>query len=105
MHDDTPTMDEDDILPWQDFIRDFHSRDLPYNQEVKDIIEANKSERIDFRPYMIENPMTVTSSDKFLKCTELFRKMHLRSLIVIDPSDASLKGIITREDLFRFLDL
>lgn len=95
-----PMMSEENLLPWQMFTRDFHSRDLPFDQVVKNIINDYPDELLDFRPYMIENPITVSTNDYFQKCCDQFRLMHLRSLIVIDPLDAKLKGIITRQDLF-----
>jgi len=60
---------------------------------------------IDFRPYMIENPFTVFTTDQIQKCLDVFRKMHLRHLLVVHPANCSLKGIITRKDLFKHLDL
>ena len=62
-------------------------------------------EQIDFRPYCNDNPMTVVTTDSINKCCELFRKMHLRHLTVINPRSGVVEGIITRQDLFTWLDL
>ena len=60
---------------------------------------------IDFRPYLIESPITVFTTDPILNCKQLMRNMYLRHIIVISPVDGSLQGIITRQDLFAWLDL
>ena len=44
---------------------------------------------IDFRPYLIENPTMVQSTDHFSKVLELFRKMHVRMMVVISPMNGS----------------
>jgi CBS domain-containing protein len=92
-------------LPWQYFTRDFWSKDLPVNDEIKEVLRLNKNEKIDFRPYIIENPITVFLNDPLIKLVDLFRKMHLRHMIVIDPNNGKLSGLITRQDLFMYLDL
>jgi hypothetical protein len=55
-----------------------------------------KDEKIDFRPYSNDNPMTVVTTDSMQKCCELFRKMHLRHLTVIHPGTGKVEGMITR---------
>lgn len=87
---------QDQILPWQYFTRDFWSTDLPVDDNVKSILSQNQNEKIDFRPYIIENPVTVFINDSLYKLVDLFRKMHLRHMIVIDPKNGKLMGIITR---------
>jgi len=84
-----------DELPWEYFNSDFESRDRTY-EEVKDICEKYGDKTIDVRPYMIQSPYTVTTEDKLKKCVELFRYMHLRTLLVNSPYDGHLVGIITR---------
>ena len=61
--------------------------------------------KLDFRPYMILNPVTVFTTDSIINCVQLFRSMALRHLLVIHPSDAKLRGVITRQDLFKYMDL
>ena len=70
--------------------------------EIDDITTLNLTQydddnyRIDFRPYMIENPYSVFTTDQIIKCLEIFRKMHLRHLVVIHPDQGDVRGIITR---------
>ena len=54
---------------------------------------------------MILNPVTVFTTDSIINCVQLFRSMSLRHLLVIHPSDAKLRGVITRQDLFKYMDL
>jgi CBS domain-containing protein len=96
---------DDHILPWQFFTRDFESQDLVFDNVIETLIDVNRGAKLDFRPYLIENPMTVATTDSLKKCNDLFRKMHLRHLIVVNPSDGKPAGIITRADLFTYLDL
>lgn len=91
---------EDLLVPWQEFTRDFWSKDLELTDEINAILNTYKDKKIDLRPYMIENPFTVFTTDYLEKCVDLFRKMHVRSIVVISPKNGSLEGIITREDLF-----
>ena len=65
----------------------------------------NQEEQIDFRPYMIENPITVFTVDQLQKCVDLFRKMHVRHMLVLHPRSSKLVGMITRKDLFKYMDL
>ena len=59
-------------------------------------MNENKGEKIDMRPYLIENPVTVFTTDPLLKCVDFFRKMHLRHMVVIERNNGMLAGIITR---------
>jgi len=63
---------------------------------TKVICEQHLDERIDLRPYIIEHPYSAQTTDSLEKCLDLFRKMHLRHLIVTHPANGELKGIITR---------
>ena len=65
-------------------------------------MENNNEEWVDLRPYMIESPLTVSVHDKFYRVLEQFRINHLRHLLVIDPANGSLQGIITRKDIFAY---
>ena len=69
---------------------------MPVDKDVINMLKLNKDELIDFRPYIIENPITVFINDPLMKLVDLFRKMHLRHMIVIDPRNGKLVGIITR---------
>mmetsp|Transcript_9808 Transcript_9808/g.14870 ORF Transcript_9808/g.14870 Transcript_9808/m.14870 type:complete len:126 (-) Transcript_9808:29-406(-) len=99
-----PPTPEDEILSWRYFTRDFLAKDLP-TELVVGTLDTYSEELVDLRPYMIENPYTVFTTDQLGKCTDVFRKMHLRHLIVVHPGDCSLRGVITRKDLFKHLDL
>ena len=47
-----PETPDEDVIPWQCFTRNFMSNDLPFDDEVKEICEDNKSSLVDLRPYM-----------------------------------------------------
>lgn len=59
-------------------------------------MDINKEEKFDFRPYLIYNPITLITTDPLQKCSDLFRKMHVRHMIVLDPVTGNFVGIITR---------
>lgn len=96
--------DTQKILNWWFFNSDMYSNDRHYT-EVEDIMQANLEKLVDLRPYMIEEPYIVYSTDKLHKCLELFRNMHLRALPVIDPNDGSCVFVLTRQDLFAYMSL
>ena len=52
------------IIDWKHFNCDMYSSDTSY-KTVLDIANANLQERLDLRPYMIENPILCFSTDKF----------------------------------------
>jgi len=60
---------------------------------------------LDFRPYMIDNPYKVVTNDYLNKVVDVFRKMDLRHLLVVNPDNGKLKGVITRKDIFRWMEL
>lgn len=94
-NDEFPEMEEENVLPWQVFTKNMMGLDLPVDS-VKNIIEANLNERLDFRPYMNDDPMVVSLTDSLNKCADVFRKMHLRHLCVVHPDEGHLIGIVTR---------
>lgn len=51
------------VLPWESFNAPFYSQDRKYD-EIKHLCEDNINERIDLRPYMIECPFQVFTTDK-----------------------------------------
>jgi len=93
------------VVPWRAFCRDFWSRDLAVTPEIKAVCQYYENYMIDFRPYLIESPVTVFTTDSLHNCVQLTRNMYLRHLVVINPLDGSLQGIITRQDMFQWLDL
>ena len=100
-----PASSEEDIIPWQYFTRSFKSLDLPIEADLLEKCGNNPKTLVDLRPYMIHNPYTVQTTDYLKKCVDIFRMMHLRHLVVLHPGTGEVKGIITRKDLFRFMDL
>jgi len=54
---------------------------------------------------MIEDPYCVYEQTKITKILELFRLMNLRQLPVLSKEDNVLKGIITREDIFKYMTI
>ena len=64
--------------------------------EVEEIMLENMNRLVDLRPYMIEEPYIVYTTDKLYKCLELFRTMHLRALPVIEPNDGTCVFVLTR---------
>lgn len=93
IHEETPDLK---VLPWQEFTRNFKSEDTEYDDVIKSLIAVNPGASIDMRPYMIQNPFSVFTTDPLKKCLDVFRLHHLRHLIVIEPTNGKLTGIITR---------
>ena len=93
------------IVDWREFTRDFLSLDIKLSKITSHICESNLDKLIDMRPYMIENPEVCTSFDFFPKILNRFRYMHLRHLIVVNPSNNHIEGIITRQDVFKYMPL
>jgi CBS domain-containing protein len=60
---------------------------------------------IDVRPYMQEYPHTVSVNDPLEKCLQIFLSNHLRHLCVVNPTDGACVGVITRKDLFAYVNL
>ena len=74
-------------------------------KDIVDICNQNPDKMVDFRPYMILNPYTVSTTDTLEKAVNIFRSQHLRHLPVVHPGTGEIRGMITRKDLFRFMDL
>lgn len=83
------------ILHWTHFVTDFYSSERDIS-EVSEIAQRFGHKHIDLRPYMIEQPYVVLTTDKLPKVLELFRHMHLRSLPVNDPNTGMPVAILTR---------
>ena len=94
----------DKVLHWSYFCPDMYSTDRKF-KEVEDIVQQYYYKTIDLRPYFIQQPYVVFSTDKLPKCLELFRHMHLRALPVIDPNTGVPIGILTRQDIFAYMAL
>lgn len=93
------------VLSLNNFGVDIFSNDADAEHVIMDVIEENFEEWIDLRPYMIENPLSVSQHDKFYKVLDQFRLNHCRHLMVVDPSSGNLAGVVTRKDLFAYNSL
>ena len=97
-----PVTPKSQVLHWRKFNVNIYSDEVePGN--ILHTLKNDDNELIDLRPYMIEFPQKVSRFSKLSKALELFRTYHLRHLLVINPRDDSLAGIITRKDLDAFM--
>lgn len=92
------------IVDWKHFNPDLYSTDQDH-RTIADIAEKNLRERLDLRPYMIENPVICFSTDKFQKVLDVFRFNCCRQICVVNPVSGRLCGVIGREDLFAYMSL
>jgi CBS domain-containing protein len=92
------------VLPWHLFNSDFWASERSY-LEVKEIVEMHGDKLVDLRPYMIEEPHVIFKTDKLPKVLDLFRHFHLRALPVIDPNDGTPVAVLTRSDIFSYMNL
>ena len=99
-----PETPEDQWLDWRVFNEDFYSTAADAGS-VKHIMEANPDEIIDLRPYMVVHPFTMAPHDHLERANELFRHHHLRHLVVVNPGNGKIVGIVTRKDLFAYMHL
>lgn len=58
---------------------------------------------IDLKPIMTVRPHTVFEEDSIQKCLDVFRLMNLRHLPVLEEGTGVVKGIITRQDIFKYM--
>jgi predicted transcriptional regulator len=77
----------------------------PDFETVKAMVNAHEDKFIDLRPFMQSRPYSCTERDKIQKVLDLFRLMNLRQLPVLDESTGLLKGVITRQDLFKYMEV
>ena len=96
---------KDKILNWKYFCRDIESKDLQFDEELEQVLLNHMDEEIDFRPYMVDNPFKVSTTDYLTKIVDIFRKMSMRHLIVVDQNTGQLAGIITRKNIFKWMEL
>ena len=97
-----PKTPENEHLHYSEFNVDIMSSEADGERVILDVIEENYEEWIDLRPYMIESPQAVSVHDKFYKVLEQFRINHCRHMMVCDPSNGAIKGVITRKDIFAY---
>ena len=91
-------------LDWTEFNCDLWSTQLTY-ESIARTADKFKDKLVDLRPYMIEAPYVVHTTDKMPKVLQYFRHFHLRSLPVIDPADGKPIAMLTRQDLFAYMSL
>ena len=83
-------------INWRKFTRDFESLDLKMDAQVEAMCEQAPDKLIDLRPYMIETAEHCQRFDFFPQVVSRFRHLHLRHLVVVNPQNNRLEGIITR---------
>ena len=66
-------------------------------------LEGHEDEWIDLRPYMIELPIKLSRFNTLSKALEQFQNYHLRHLVIVNPTDDSLAGILTRTDFDKIV--
>ena len=97
-----PVTPKEFILHWSKFNVNIYSDEIKPDNMLHNL-KNDDDELIDLRPYMIEFPQKVSRFSNLSKALELFRTYHLRHLLVINPKDDSLAGIVTRKDLDAFM--
>lgn len=100
-----PATRQDKLIHKQQFNSKIDGQDPDCERVLNDICDHYPDEMIDLRPYMWEYPYTVTVHDTVEKCLNIFLMNHLRHLCVVNPVDGACVGIITRKDLFAFVDI
>ena len=53
---------------------------------------------------MCENPIKISMETTLKDAVELFDNLHVRHIIVINPKDGKIAGIVTRKDLFAYME-
>ena len=75
------------------------------SKQDEQICADNENELIDLRPYMIEQPECCVKLDFLKSLVDRFRHLNLRHIIVQNEKDGSIDGIITRQDIFKWMPL
>lgn len=102
---DTTYQPESDlVIDWRDFNTDFKSTQYPV-ASILPMLRSFKKEEIDLRPYMIQSPYLITTTDKFQKILDIYRYMQVKTLIVVNPVDGKLCGCVSRKDIFKYMAL
>ena len=99
-----PATPEDEIMDWTHFCMNITSDEVSAEYVLQKIIPEYKDEWLDLRPYMIENPIKISVDTKLQDALELFYLLHLRHLIVTDPHNGKIAGIVTRQDLYAYME-
>ena len=106
-YDDThgwPPTPEDEILDWTHFLMNITSDEVSADYVLEKIIPNYGDEWLDLRPYMCENPIKISMETTLKDALELVTNLNLRHLIVINPRDGKIAGIVTRKDLFAYME-
>jgi hypothetical protein len=94
-------------LSWMNFTVDFKSSVGAKQQRFTDlerVCTPFEQKFIDLRPYMEPKPFTCFRKDSYQKTLSIFRLMNCRQMPVLDEKrNCSLVGIITRQDLFKYM--
>lgn len=98
-----PLTPEEDRVHWREFNVNIYSDEPSPDQAIEDLAQYSE-EWFDLRPYMIEHPPKISRFAKINVAYDMFRTYHLRHLLVIDPLDDQLAGMITRKDLDAFMN-
>ena len=93
------------IINWEEFNVDIYSTEYTGKKVLDEVCEVYPDQSVDLRPYIWENPMSVTIYTKFERILEVFRMHHLRTLNVVNPNNGDLEGVITRQDMFAYMSL
>lgn len=93
------------VINWNKFTQDFLGVDKKMDENIKDICEKQLDRMIDLRPYMIENVHKCTKFDYLPLILSTFREHHLRHLVVVNPNNYRIEGVITRQDIFMYMPL
>ena len=91
------------ILPFHYFNEAAITKDTDATFVKDNILDKYEDELVDMRPYMIRYPYTIQVHDNLRKAVEMFRHFHLRHLCVTNPGDNTVRGIVTRKDLFKYM--
>ena len=97
-----PRTPEDQLVHWSEFTHHVESKEADATDVLANVIDDCFEEWLDLRPYMIEFPEQVTIHEQFHRVLERFRTNHCRHMMVVDPSNGALRGVITRKDLFAY---
>jgi len=97
---DTP---QHKVLPFFYFNEGAITKDTDAKFVLENICDKYDSELVDLRPYMQRYPHQILVHDNLRKAVELFRHFHLRHLCVVNPCDNTLRGIVTRKDIFKYM--
>jgi CBS domain-containing protein len=100
-----PPTPDNAVISKINFNSQIHGQDPDCERVLNEICDNYMDELIDVRPYMWEYPFTVTVHDTVEKCLSIFLTNHLRHLCVVNPVDGACVGIITRKDLFAYVDI